>query len=336
MHTSSHRVHNTSSTHSNILSILSDGRFHSGSELGKSLNISRAAIWKHIRHLIGYGLEIYSVPGKGYCLEKPIELLDNVIIDAHLTDQCKKNISKLDVCFSLDSTNDYLLGRIDNESIHGYTILSEHQSKGRGRRSTNWYSPPGAGIYLSIGWRFGEINQNLNCLSLSMGVAIIRALNKFNIHGLGLKWPNDIYHDLNKLGGVLVETRMEHAGQADIVVGVGINISVPQKIIQSIDQPVTDISNIVGSVPSRNLLAAELINEITHTLCHYQQSGFEKDIEQWRSLDVAREKKVTLILQGKENIGRVIGIDDNGLLLMSIGGVIKKFMSGQISFKISQ
>lgn len=319
-----------------ILTCLADGQFHSGAEIGNLLNITRAAVWKHIKVLIDNGLDIYSVRGRGYCLDTKIEILAHDKINSYLAASTLNLISTLDLLYEVDSTNNYLFGLMNASNIHGHVVITEYQTKGRGRRNSPWFSPPAAGIYLSIGWRFEESPSDLNCLSLSMGVAVVNALKQFNLSAIGLKWPNDIYSGLKKLGGILVETRSENASHADVIIGVGINVTLSDEVKDMIEQPVTDIASITTQLPSRNYLAASLINEMFGTLSRYQESGFAIDREQWRALDIAREKKVTLAMQGKENIGRVIGIDDNGLLVMSVEGLVKKFVSGQISFKVEQ
>lgn len=319
-----------------VLEILADGLFHSGEEIGETLGLTRAAIWKHIQSLQEEGLEIYSVRGRGYCLEQNIELLNSQLISQHLSKHALHELAHVNVLFDVDSTNSFLLRRLEKGSVHGEVVVSEYQSTGRGRRDSQWFSPRGAGLYFSIGWRFNEVLADMHCLSLSIGVAIVRALNQLGFNGVGLKWPNDIYFGLEKLGGVLVETRMENAAYAEVVVGVGINISLPSKIKQSIEQATCDLISINKEIPPRNKLIATLIDEITLTLKTFQSKGFQNDIEQWRKLDVAKEKKVMLQLDNQSNIGRVLGIEDNGMLKLSVNGVIKKFMSGQISFKIDQ
>lgn len=317
-----------------ILQHLADGHFHSGTEIGERLNLSRAAVWKHIKTLTISGLDIYRLRGRGYRLSHPVELLNVNTIRSHLTDNVKQDIRQLDVFYELVSSNDFLFSDMDSSGVHGQAVLSEYQTKGRGRRNSAWISPPTAGIYLSLGWRFEEPPQDLNCLSLSVGVAVVQALKQFNLTEIGLKWPNDIYCRQCKLGGILVETRTEHASHTDVVIGIGINVSLAETVKQQLDQPVIDIASLVTELPSRNELAANLINRLIEMLQRYTQSGFSHDIEQWRLLDIAREKMVTLSLPDRQATGRVIGIDDDGLLLLSIDGLVQKFLSGQISFKV--
>ncbi len=322
------------STRLKILHLLIDGRFHSGSDLGAVLNISRAAIWKQIKALTELGFDIYSVKGRGYCLNQPPELLHEPTIKNQFSPQAKQIIKQLDLMFDVDSCNDFLMRSLEQGDIHGHVTLAEYQTKGRGRRGTAWISPPGAGIYLSIGWHFNETPTDLSCLSLSVGVAVVRALRSVALENVGLKWPNDIYCNNRKLGGILIESKGENAGPTDVILGVGINVALPEASRREIDQPSIDIASVLSVIPSRNTLAAALINELFNILVDYQEHGFTKDIDEWRALDCAEGKKAILTTTGQNNIGRVLGIDDNGQLLMSVDGYIQKFTSGQISFKV--
>lgn len=332
--TQANEAGSSSSTRLNILKILADGHFHSGTELGGTLNISRTAIWKQIQSLMKMGLNIYSVKGRGYQLQSPPDLLYGATIGSLLQSDSKKLLDKLDVEFEVSSTNDYLLQRLGQGNAHGHAVLAESQKQGRGRRGTNWVSPPAGGIYLSIAWHYDETPADLGSLSLATGVAVVNALNRCGVTGAGLKWPNDIYWQERKLGGILVESRGENAGPCDVVLGIGLNVSIAEKDQQGIDQDWIDLASIVDELPSRNQLAAELLNVILLLLSDYPIGGFRRSIEQWRELDCACGKKAILTIADQQMMGRVIGIDDQGLLLMSVNGYIKKFMSGQISFKV--
>ncbi len=334
LHTQVNEAHTSSSTRLNVLKILADGHFHSGTELGGLLNISRAAIWKQIRSLMAMGLNIYSVKGRGYQLQNPPDLLNVATILSLLQVDARGLLNELFLEFEVTSTNDYLFNRLSQSSAHAYVVLAESQTHGRGRRGTNWVSPPAAGIYLSIAWHYEETPPDLGCLSLATGVAVVNALQRCGVSNVGLKWPNDIYWQQQKLGGILVESKGENAGPCDVVLGVGINVSIAEKEDVEIDQAWIDLAGMVDNLPSRNQLVAELLNEILLLLSNYSVDGFSKSIQQWRELDCASGKKAMLTMSDQRMLGRVIGIDDHGLLLMSVNGYIKKFMSGQISFKV--
>lgn len=115
-----------------LISLLADGEFHSGEQLGERLGMSRAAINKHIQTLRDWGVDVFTVPGKGYSLPEPIQLLDADRIHSQLD---SGNVAVLPV---IDSTNQYLLDRI-GELRSGDACVAEYQQAGRGRRGRKWF-----------------------------------------------------------------------------------------------------------------------------------------------------------------------------------------------------
>lgn len=110
--------------HAYLLSIISDGKFFSGEELATQLNISRAAIWKSIKHLQSLGIHIEAIRGKGYRLADPIELLSEGKIKKSLSSIAIKSCRNIEVLFKAESTNSYLLNRLESEQIHGHVVLA--------------------------------------------------------------------------------------------------------------------------------------------------------------------------------------------------------------------
>ena len=132
-----------------LVAIPADGEFHSGEQIGEQLGMSRAAINKHIQTLKEWGLDVFTVTGKGYCLPAPIELLDEDKINTALKQQ---GVAVIPV---IDSTNQYLLERM-NTLQTGDACVAEYQQAGRGRRGRQWFSPFGANLYLSMYWRLDQ------------------------------------------------------------------------------------------------------------------------------------------------------------------------------------
>ncbi|MCI4156214.1 biotin operon repressor, partial [Dickeya dianthicola] len=132
-----------------LISILSDGEFYSGEYLGELMGMSRAAINKHIQTIREWGLDVFTVTGKGYALSAPIQLLDAEKIRSQIE---SGNIAVLPV---IDSTNQYLLDRLDSVSS-GDACIAEYQHAGRGRRGRKWFSPFGSNLYLSLYWRLEQ------------------------------------------------------------------------------------------------------------------------------------------------------------------------------------
>ena len=317
-----------------ILVYLADGKFHSGEALARTLGVSRMAVWKQIQVLRHYGMDIYSIKRKGYRLAQTIELLDIDRINQSINDEVRNGISRIEISFITESTNQYLMGKLPQDNIHGHIILAEYQSAGRGRKDNRpWISPLAAGIYLSIGWHFNAYPESFTALSLSTGVAVSRALKNTGIEGISLKWPNDIIANDRKLGGILIESRGITTGHCDVVLGIGINIQFPSHIRSTIDQPYTDLTELGVKLPSRNNLAGMIISETLFMLNQFNTYGFSKIIEEWRRLDYFIGKDATIVLPDRTLTGRVLGIEDNGMLIMSVNGKKKQFTSGELSLR---
>lgn len=319
-----------------LLSLLADGRFHSGEELGAQLSISRTAVWKRIRSLQQSGLVVYSVKGKGYRTSRPLEFLNQDRIFLFLDAEIKPSVRQFTLHTEIDSTNQYLLNRIDGNDFHGHITLSEYQTRGRGRRGNTWKSPFAAGIYMSIGWHFDTAPEPIALVSLGTGVAIIRALNRAGIADAELKWPNDIFWQYHKLGGTLVEMRAESAGPCNVVIGIGINysFSAESKDSAGIDQAWVDIATIQQPAVSRNKLTAILISEVMRLMNNFAARDNCEIIDEWRRYDCMKGKRARLVLPGRTVNGVVQGIDDNGALLMLVNERLEKFSSGEISLRL--
>ena len=154
-----------------------------------------------------------------------------------------------------------------------------------------------------------------------------------DFEGVGLKWPNDIFFKNRKLGGLLIETRGETAGPCDVVIGIGLNIAFPVDFEANINQPWVDLASIKDPVPSRNVIAAELISELMLLLDAYAETEARDIINEWQKYDCMRGKQVKLILPDKNITGQIVGVDNDGALLMSVNNHVRKFTAGEISLR---
>ena len=318
-----------------ILMLLADGQFHSGTELAVALNVSRSAICKQLKGLYDFGIQHSAVSGKGYRLDYPLELLDLTTITQLLSQDHQSLISTLEIHDSLNSTNSYLVDYAQQQAASGFVCFAEHQSTGRGRRGRTWVSPYGNNLYMSILWRFqqGGIAATAG-LSLAVGIAVIRALKQHDILDVGLKWPNDIYSQGKKLGGILIEVSGETDGPCSAVIGVGLNLFLPASEAITINQAWTDLTKVTGAAPiSRNQLAATLLSHMLDIVNGFETLGIQAYLDEWRSYDCLKGQAATLYIGLQQIDGIVEGIDDKGLLLINkTDGTIQAFASGEVSF----
>lgn len=317
-----------------ILTLLSDGHFHSGTELANVLNISRSAVWKHLNGLADLGLPHSAVSGKGYRLEKPLELLDKNKMLASVEESTRSLIRSLEVFDQISSTNTYLSQCALENAPSGSVCFAEQQTAGKGRRGRQWVSPFGSNIYMSILWRFQASPMAISGLSLAIGVAVIRALNSHYEYIFELKWPNDIYCQGKKLGGILVEVSGESEGPCAAVIGLGLNIYLPETEATEIAQQWTDLTQITGQQRhNRNALAATLLKQLLLIVAEFEERGITAYLDEWREYDCLKDKPATLFIGQHSYEGIVQGIDDQGLLLLAKpDGSTWAYASGEVSF----
>ncbi|MFT6987763.1 MAG: BirA family biotin operon repressor/biotin-[acetyl-CoA-carboxylase] ligase [Psychromonas sp.] len=312
-----------------LLTLLADGEFHSGEKIGELLGVSRTSVNNYIKALQEIGLDIYKVTGKGYRSAVPIDLLNAQTI---------KNLSKnrnVHVEQILDSTNQWLLDRLPNLE-NGQSCISECQLTGRGRRGRTWVSPFASHLYFSFYWRFDSGIDKLSGLSLLVGIAAVNALDKIGLHGVTLKWPNDLYYQGKKLAGILIELNAQATEACHTVIGIGINVRMPPEQAKLIDQPWSDLSQLSGEKVDRNLLSAALINELQTLLPQYEQTGLHPYLTRWLDLDCFLNKAVNLLIAGKTEAGICRGINESGALLLERDGVVEPYIGGEISLRLAK
>jgi BirA family transcriptional regulator, biotin operon repressor / biotin---[acetyl-CoA-carboxylase] ligase len=317
-----------------ILAILADGRFHSGTELAAALTMSRSAVWKHVNSLSALGLHYFAISGKGYSLDRPLELLDKSKILAAINTPARSLIGNLDIFDCIASTNSYLAEQAKQGGISGSICLAEQQTAGKGRRGRHWVSPFGSNIYLSILWRFQVSPVAISGLSLVIGIAIIRTLKSIYHKDFQLKWPNDIYFGNKKLGGILVEVTGESEGPCTAVIGLGLNLYLSAANAEPITQQWTDLSKItVENQLNRNMLVGILLEQLLTIIADFERNGITAYVDEWRSYDCLKDQSATLFVGQRCYAGTVRGINNQGLLMMEMtDGSTQAFASGEVSF----
>ncbi|MBA0207327.1 bifunctional biotin--[acetyl-CoA-carboxylase] ligase/biotin operon repressor BirA [Pectobacterium aroidearum] len=308
-----------------LIKILSDGEFYSGELLGEMMGMSRAAINKHIQTIRDWGIDVFTVTGKGYSLPAPMQLLDEDVILRHLPEG---GVTVLPV---VDSTNQYILDRLDTLSS-GDACLAEYQQSGRGRRGRQWFSPFGANLYLSLYWRLEQGPAAAVGVSLVIGIVMAEVLHKLGADGVRVKWPNDLYLKDRKLAGILVELTGKTGDAANLVIGAGINLQMREPAPDTISQGWINLQE-AGIDINRNTLASTLISELRGALAIFELQGLEPFIPRWEKLDNYFNRPVRLIIGNREIYGIDRGIDRQGALLLENDGLVTPYIGGEISLR---
>ncbi|WP_434927788.1 bifunctional biotin--[acetyl-CoA-carboxylase] ligase/biotin operon repressor BirA [Shewanella sp. HL-SH8] len=307
-----------------ILSLLSAEHFTSGEKIASQISLTRMAVNQHIDSLSEYGVEIFSVKGKGYKLANPIALVDE-----------NRLINQIDNrCFYFDeinSTNSFLLSHHEDLKS-GDICVAEYQSAGRGRRGRQWQSPYGNHLYASLFWRFDSDVTKAMGLSLVIACSIVKALTDMGVTGLGLKWPNDIYLEGKKLAGILIEVAQTNAQQTELVIGFGINMSMSAVQGELIDQPWSDLTS-QNQLPDKTLLLAKLHQHLKSDIQLFDKQGLVPFIDFWQQYDLFTDKPIKLLMAPNEVEGVYKGIDQQGGIIIDTNEGLKTFIGGEISLR---
>ena len=317
-----------------VFAQLADGRFHSGETLAGELGVSRGAVWKAVRLLRASGMDVYAVPNRGYRMPAAAEPLDAARISAYLSGATRTAVRRLEVLWSVDSTNSMLLARPNPPLGNSEALLAEYQTAGRGRRGRAWIAPPGAAICLSQSWTFREVPADLGALGLAIGVCVLRALRRSGLEA-SLKWPNDVLLGDRKLGGILLELRAESTGPASVVVGIGLNATLSasaRERIAALGLPATDLLS-AGIERSRNRVAAHLIDEVVAGLGRFEREALRPFVEEWRTADALRGRQLEVRTAAGTTRGLACGIDLHGALLVETPQGVQRFISGEVTVR---
>jgi len=312
---------------------LADGRFHSGEDIARALNRSRATLSEALKCAPDLGVELFSVPGKGYRLAEPIEFLDAAAIASRLRAMDAR--VSLQIVDEVESTSTRLLQLAEDGAASGTCLAAEWQRCGRGRRGRSWVSSLGGSLTFSMLWRFERGAGHLGGLSLAVGEAVARALSQSGVERVQVKWPNDVVADFRKLAGVLVETSGEMQGPSVAVVGVGVNYRLGERVLDLIDQPVTDVAQCSPTLPARGELLARLVGTLAASLEEFDRVGFSASRDAWRSMHAYQGRRVR-VLPGREAAfdAEVTDVAPDGALVVSTpDGRVVHLSSAEISLR---
>lgn len=324
-------------TRTKVLNILmnEDIGYHSGQELGNRLGVSRNAIWKSIEQLREDGYEIESRTRVGYKLVGGTHSLTESSIISEL-----KYPTQLCVFDSIDSTNTYASNNSEKITVDKpLLVVANKQTNGRGRMGRKFFSPPGTGLYMTIGIKPKFAIDKALYVTIATAVAVSRAVEEIADVKTKVKWVNDIFVNNKKICGILTEAGANlETGKIDtILIGIGINCFSPASVPPEIRDSIGAISKSRNSF-SRSKLAALIYNntiEILKELEPKEQNplaifetptsgaGGPKFLQEYRLRSNVLGKRISIFpYQGAAPItANAIDIDDNG-------GLVVEYMEG--------
>lgn len=273
-------------------------------------------IEEDIKQLRELGLEIV-VDDQNYCLVPNLPLLN--------PQQISTALFPYSIYYHpiISSTNEWILQNIPSLK-KGDLCVAEYQTTGRGRRGRQWLSPFAGQIMFSFYWAFAP-QKSIEGLSLVIGLAIAEVLN------VQVKWPNDILFNGRKLGGILVEIANHKNGMLNLVIGVGINVSLPKQT--EISQPYAEVCEIDPDIDRQTLLP-KLIQHLYARLNFFEKNGINAEFQQaWQSYNAFSNNEVNVLTEQGAISGIEQGIDDRGYLKVLCGNKIQMFNGGEVSLR---
>ena len=235
---------------------------------------------------------------------------------------------------SAGSTNDVAAVLAESGAEEGTTVVAEMQTAGRGRYGRVWFSPPGAGLYVSVIVRPGPSISNdehpVSLLTLAAGVAIAEAVRAVTGLPAEIKWPNDVVVARRKLAGILAEAALHGSSPQFVVLGFGVNLQ-PAAYPPELGSRVTSIEAETSGPADRAFLLAEILAAINARCGDLREGRFDAILTAWRQLAVtlpgARvewDSPVGVVR------GRAKDIDRQGALLVNVGGKIERIVAGEV------
>ena len=306
----------------------------SGSTLAAKLGISRVAIWQHMEKLRAAGFIFEAQSARGYRLTARPAMLHAPLIEALL--KVRPREFSLHVVDEIDSTNDEVLRQLAAGRPAPFAVLARRQKHGRGRFGRVWHSESPANLYASFGFRPSTTPDRMQTFTLWMGVNICELLANFTGVNPGIKWPNDILFGGRKAGGMLTEARIDADHIRDLVFGVGLNVNAAAGSWPAELAPRAVALTELASQPlDLNRLAVALIGRV---LLSYQTfaDGRHLDVfpDLWHRFDLLRGRTVTLLEGGRQHHGVVIGVDDEGaLILRDSHAKLHRFRAGEVTLE---
>ncbi|MEO6246265.1 MAG: biotin--[acetyl-CoA-carboxylase] ligase, partial [Opitutaceae bacterium] len=236
----------------------------------------------------------------------------------------------------VDSTNDEAARQLSAGRPTPFVVLARRQTKGRGRFGRAWHSASAANLYASFAFRPRVAPERMPTFTLWMGINVCELLANFAGVRPGIKWPNDILFDGRKAGGMLTEARVDSDQIRDLIFGLGLNVNSPSSGWPAdLARRAVALADVTGAPLDLNRLAAALVGRVLLAYDTFAEGEHLKTFaDLWHRYDVLRGRTVTLLEGGRRHHGVVLGLDDEGaLLLRDEQGKTQRFRAGEVTLE---
>ena len=317
-----------------LLAFIGDGRWYLPQDLLKALDIDADSLSQNLELLQECGVEIQQHRSKGMALAHPLVLLEHRQILRNLQPALRDSLVHVEIPLTADSTNTRAMDWLRRGKCGRALFLTEHQRNGRGRRGRTWISPMARNLTMSLVWPVANTAGALQGFSRVVALSVVDGLRSANLAGietLRVKWPNDVWLGDAKLAGILLELHGGQGGPHHVVIGLGINVHLPEQSRAGIDQPVCDLFSRDNRKVDRNLLAAKVLDSVASNLESLESGGFESFRQRWQNLDVFQGRQVEVTGHGQQAVGVVSGVNSAGALILRTQQGERCISSGEIA-----
>ncbi|WLV25950.1 biotin--[acetyl-CoA-carboxylase] ligase [Aciduricibacillus chroicocephali] len=304
------------SNRNRLIALLEENKdqYISGQKLSEQLNISRSAIWKHMKELEKDGYEIEGKSRKGYrIISFPDKLSENTLQWGLKTKWLGKTIIHRE---SIDSTQFLAHQTARDGAAHGTVIIADEQTKGKGRMNREWHSAPGKGIWLSMILRPQLLPYLAAQLTLLAATVLADVVNEHIGVRPQIKWPNDILINGKKTAGILTEMQAEQDQIQYVVIGMGINVNQAEvELPENISYKATSIRAESGKEWDIKELIQQILQTFEHAYESYIENGFPEVKEKWESYGFKIGEMIDIKTMQDEWRSEFLGIAEDGALL---------------------
>ena len=304
----------------------------SGQDLSDVLKISRVAVWKHIKKIRSLGYKIESKQKLGYKLVKST----NLLLPWEITNELKtKTIGKRAYYFdAIDSTQNFAIEIASNSKENGTVVISQKQTRGRGRLGRKWLSPAG-GIWLSVVFH-PKFDISMSTLfPIGASVALSKAIENIFDKKTELKWPNDVTIKGKKVAGMLIDVSIESNKIENLILGVGINFKVNasqlEKSLKSTDN-FYGVTTLVDDKKDESPIpfVKNFLYELEKILELLEKRKSKTIINDWTKKSSTIGKNISISTTSGKIKGKAVKLDNDGALIVKTNNQFQRVLAGDI------
>jgi BirA family biotin operon repressor/biotin-[acetyl-CoA-carboxylase] ligase len=234
------------------------------------------------------------------------------------------------------STQDEVCRLAAEGAPHGSCIVAGRQTAGRGRFGRAWFSPPDAGLYVSMLFRPEGAAARLPVLTLGAAVALVQAIERTTGVQARVKWPNDLViargGRTRKLAGILAEGAIGEGRVSHVVLGAGINLR-RSSYPDALGDRATSVEEESGRPADRGAVLAAVLSGIAAVYDAMLAGQSVQILDDWRALSPScRGATVEWEDAAGRRRGITCGIDADGALLVRAGCSVHRLVGGPVSW----